>query len=237
MQSTILLGAPSYGNIRPEAGRATWRASKKHKVGVIPNQSSLLAHGFNQLLCQALNTKAEKGWDKFALLHSDIAAQECWLDVLIEEMERVDADIISAVVPIKNDTGITSTAIDYCPTHVKRLTMKEIFDLPETFCATDTPWPAQRLLVNTGCMVFRLDRPWLLNPTPVSFEISGTIVWDEEEKAYRASVDPEDWKLSRLLAARGCKVYATRKVKLEHWGEWGWGNDHVYGDDVDGGKE
>lgn len=239
MQHTIFLAYPCYGGAHPKSAEAAYRyPTKRHKLACIPNKSSLLAYGFNTLLCECLNTKEKMGWTHFAMLHADVAPvgpnaeRDCWLDILLEEMDRVDADIMSAVVPIKGDTGITSTAIDYYPTHVQRLTMKQVFGLPETFCSADTPWPDRRLLVNTGCMVFRLDKPWLMETgTPPFFAISDTITFDEGK--WRPQVEPEDWKLSRELHRRGCKVYATRKVLLEHWGEWGWGNDHVYGDDVD----
>ena len=73
------------------------------------------------------------------------------------------ADVVSTVLPIKDRRGVTSTAIDDPEdewTPLRRLTMREVHRLPETFSAqADCGYPNNALLVNTGCFVLDLRKP------------------------------------------------------------------------------
>src|SRR5512146_50667 len=74
--------------------------------------SSGTAKTFNRLWAAAL-TKAQRGKiTHFAMLHSDIAPEPGFLDVLMEECCRLNADLVSAVIPLKDGRAVTSTAID-----------------------------------------------------------------------------------------------------------------------------
>jgi len=182
--------------------------------------SSLLTHGFNKAWSGCLTLRKKFGLTHFAMIHSDIAAKPGWADVLVQEMEANDADLISAVVPIKDDRGLTSTALDtgdeYSPT---RLTMKEIFDRPETFTEPN-------LLVNTGLWVIRLDRPWAEH---LLFRQQDQILKLPDGR-FLARTNPEDWDFSRQVRRFGGKIFATRKTPLYHerpefhnesaWGTW-----------------
>jgi hypothetical protein len=169
--------------------------------------SSLLAYGFNKALKQAIDEKH----DWFLMLHGDVEpVQPDWVDILLAEAERVEADILSVVIPLKNRTGKTSTALGDPEDQFKRthLTLSQISQLPETFCAGDTPRPHVPLLVNTGCMLLRLGRQWLNEAFfTINDRIEGEVL-----------CEPEDWYFSRKAAEHGAKVYATSCVKAWHYG-------------------
>lgn len=207
----------------------------------MPRQTSLLAAGYNHLWCQALSHRLEHNLKWFAMLHGDIVPENFWIDKLINEAEKYDADVMSAVVPIKEASGVTSTAIsgpdDF--TRFTRLTMKQVQTLPETFdintpelikiSKSPTQFKIPLLLVNTGCFVCRLDRPWC---DRVHFTIRDEIR-TQIGGALTYHVEPEDWYFSRRVAEEGGKVMATRVVKLEHIGTHAYKSNEVWGDEQD----
>jgi hypothetical protein len=154
----------------------------------------------------------------------------------------LDADLFSVVVPIKGRHGLTSTAIGdpanpWRP--IRRLTLREVFRLPETFSIHDCiaagfAAPGQQLWVNTGCSLAYLRRDWATAVDShgylrVFFTIQDRIHWDGN--AGRVETAPEDWNYSRMIANEGGRVFATRKVKLCHAsGEEFYPNDHPWGD-------
>ena len=79
------------------------------KVCLVVGGGSLLANSINRLWVQALNERTDHGWTHFAMHHADVQAPAGWVDTLADEMARVGADVISAVVPIKDYRGLTST--------------------------------------------------------------------------------------------------------------------------------
>lgn len=188
---------------------------------------SLLAYGFNRFWADALNRRQSDGFTHFAMLHADVIPQPGWLDILLEEMAKHDADLVSVVLPLKGLAGTTSTGI-YYPSKgfwsaVRRLTLKEVHRYPETFGAADTDYPTGRLAVNTGCWVCRLDRDWC---EEVYFTVQDRV--SKVDGKYVAEAMPEDWWFSRQVQEYGGKVLATRRVKAEHedypndrpWGTW-----------------
>jgi hypothetical protein len=240
----IAIGVPTYDD-RPHTGtmNAVFRtATKKHRAYPIFTSCSLLAWGFNQAWCIALNGRSEHDIKWFAMLHGDIVPEDYWLDTLIDEAEAHDADVMSAVVPFKNQSGLTSTALSdpsnpwapFC-----RLTQRQVThcNFPPTFDAHEATrtlggWPklsgdpclpaecladapgGSRLLVNTGCFVARIDRPWA---EQVHFNIADRIV-KRDDGMFEAQVQSEDWQFSRMVADLGGKVMATTKVALDHKG-------------------
>ena len=198
--------------------------SRDPDVSVQPTfaQASLLPLAFNLLWTQALNAAKCGELTHFAMLHDDVCPDPGWLDVLLSELEWREADIVSAVVPMKDGRGLTSTALDVTGDEWNpyRLTLAEAFDREETFTH-----PA--ILLNTGCWVCRLDRPWCRK------------VWfrqcdrtrEEPDGNLSAQTASEDWNFSRdVRACGGTRLYATRKVRLDHeraeftnrhpWGMW-----------------
>ncbi len=176
---------------------------------------SLLATNFNHLLCKARNSRAEGKWTDFGMHHADISAPPGWLDVMVEEKRRVGADILSVVVPIKDERRLTSTGTVQEGGHIRRLTLKEVHQLPETFCAADlaqlgihTP-----MVVNTGLMLVDFTQPW---SDEFHFSI-GDAIQKQPDGTFSPACLPEDWNFSSWANARGLKVYATRKVPVGHW--------------------
>ncbi len=252
VQDTVFLGVPAYTDgICFDAAIAIFeKASKKRRVAVCRRGSSLLALNFNMLWCDALNSRDTLKPKWFAMLHGDIAPEDCWLDKLVDEAEANDADVMSAVVPFKDQSGYTSTALSdpsnpwapFC-----RLTQKQVRAeyWPKTFAADDViyrleytpdehlavhdaPRDAQ-LLVNTGCMVARIDRPWA---EQVHFNIADRIIKNAGGQ-FEAQVQPEDWQFSRQVADLGGKVMATTKIDLQHRGSAAYASTSIWGRDRD----
>lgn len=203
--------------------------------------NSLLARGMNMLYAQA----QYQGFDYFAMLHTDIGPEAGWVDKLWAEMEEHDADIVSAVVPIKSPEGLTSTAIDMSigpavrDWHIRRLTMQEVMGLPETFGQADTVAagmnPDNRsLYVNTGCMLVNLRKPWVRQTNDFGDLLCYFTIRDGiqiTDGRYDVRVIPEDWGFSRMVQETdpSAKVLATRAVKLRHWGDHGYDNQTPWG--------
>ncbi|HEX6985675.1 MAG TPA: hypothetical protein VF170_09870, partial [Planctomycetaceae bacterium] len=158
-EARVFLGMPGYGELTAGAARGFWRATRRPESHVCYqyNEGSLLAANFNTLWCGALNLRHRgERVDYFAMQHADIEPQDYWLDTLIEEMEARDLDLLGVVVPIKDMKGVTSTALarpDGDTWRIQcRLTMAEVYRLPETFTSEDVGHP---LLLNTGLWVCR----------------------------------------------------------------------------------
>jgi len=224
-----------------------------------------LPYAFNNHWRAALNYQlAGKNIRYFAMLHDDIVPEDFWLDTLLDELELTGADLISAVVPLKDGRGLTSTAIDdpNDPWDVyRRLHMNEVVTLPETFSAKDC-WKTEgdkgrALLANTGCWVCRFDRLWRwqvhfqINTAmvfivgedwsgrygdgePEVFYKEGTIISNRKYRpgmvgCFTSKVMSEDWDFSRQLTALGGDVRCTRKVKLQHVGDYPFPNTESWG--------
>lgn len=225
----IVLGMPGYGKQTASAGRSLWHAVRDRKtVTTIYQQGSLLACNFNRLWCAALNMvhRGERV-DYFAMLHDDIGCEDYWLDTLIDELEAKQLDVLGVVVPIKDPRGLTSIALHHEGDNWEtdcRLTMHDVYQLPETFTSGDLG--GLPLLLNTGCWVCKWNQDWCRQ---VCFTINDRIIFDVPQNMYRAQVEPEDWYFSRLLNELGLKIGATRKVPVKHEGETEFPNTHPWG--------
>ena len=228
--SRTFLAAPGYGGQTAAAGRGIWRARRDMSDVMVGHlNSSLLAAAFNGLWVQALNEATENGLAYFAMLHSDIGPEEFWLDALIAELESQDLDVLGVAVPIKDQRGLTSLAVDGDDTWSpkQRITSKELASLPETFTSEDVGGP---LLLNTGCWVCKFDLEWARK---VHFTINDRIVFNKATNRYLAQVEPEDWFFSRLCHELELKIGATRKIELMHRGEMDFSNRSVHGEPFD----
>lgn len=242
---TAFLGAPAYRGITMRAAQAFFRATAgKLTLHLSYQQASLLNANCNSLWAWALNAAHQgRPIDYFSMLHSDVQPPDFWLDSLVEELEARDLDVLSVVVPIKDPRGLTSTAIGHPDGHSDadwrprcRVTMREVYDLPETFTAADLGFPDSPLLINTGCFVCRFNRNW--NPAGwwaerLHFACRDRIVFDEKANVYRPQTFPEDWHFAQQCYRLGLKVGATRKVPLTHRGEIDFANDHPWGQEFD----
>lgn len=196
--------------------------------------------------------KAPVKW--FAMLHADIEPEHWWLDKLIDIAEANGADMLSAAVPIKDSRGITSHAIasplfgdDYIENHsgplaqFGRLTQRQIWheQFPETFdinAAADAletlpgglrvdSVPRNALLLNTGCMVVRLDRDW--DYGKIFFSMIDGIHWNGSRWGlYDVS---EDWLFSWRVHQQGGRCMGTRAVRVVHKGLGLFPNDKPWG--------
>lgn len=235
----IVLGMPGYGKQTAGAGRGFWRACRDmDRVYSHYQNGSLLACNFNQLWCLALNlAHSGEQVDYFAMLHDDIWPTDFWLDELIDELEAKQLDVLSVAVPIKDRRGMTSMALhqpgnNWMP--AARLSMYDVYELPETFTSDDIGQP---LLLNTGCWVAKFDMAWARY---VHFEINDRIVFNRAANRYQSQTEPEDWNFSRQLheigepgshteSFRKLRIGATRKISVKHTGEINFENDHAWG--------
>ncbi len=175
-------------------------------------------------------------------MHNDVVCQPGWMDVLVEEMIRTDSDLLSVVMPIKDPLGLSSCAIDSDDIYqvTRRITMTEVYDLPETFGAEDCGYPEGTLLVNTGCFILNFTKPWrLLTNDDGTLKLTFTSpdrVKRRPEKPngkkpgyWEAQHAPSDWGFSRYINSLGLKVMATRKVVAHHYGLFPYSNEQAWG--------
>lgn len=199
---------------------------KGHRIQLGNIDTSACALRFNQMLIQAVDGHRNGDCDFFVLWHSDVAPEAWWLDKMLEIQEQTGAEILSAIIPIKDNRGLTSTAFDEEAGDVpkewspRRLTMAEVMQKPETFTADN-------LLLNTGLFMLDLSSPWL-DLEKIRFHIDDEI--RRLNGQLMAVFKPEDWNFSRDARALGCtKQYATRAIKLAHYGECAFPNTEAWG--------
>ena len=221
------------------AGKGYWQASSKLKICHDNHGHSVLEHNFNVLWTNGLNRR-HNGLTHFAMQHNDVCPTAGWLDILMAEMDATGADMVGAVVPIKNDRGLTSLAVHHHEDlwTPRRLTMSEVFRLPATFRAEEVLWhgPAYgQLLLNTGLWLVKLG-DWCDRIVPSTGQVPTFRVQTRILNVRPGGKDrcpqfiPEDWDWSRQLQELGLTVAATRKVSLYHenpdyhtngpWGTW-----------------
>jgi len=231
----ILVGLPTYDNtIDARLGLFLYGARRDNlSIDVKTRQLSVLCWCFNHLWAEALNNKT---YDYFLMIHADIVpmAPTGWISKMIAEAENAKAHVLSAVAPIKNTDGLTSTALETAA-HMqpRRLSMTEVMQLPQTFKAGDAAkvfgWSEhaeQRLLVNTGCMLVDLRRKRDVFETMCFKMIDGM---ERREGKFVPTFVPEDWDFSRQAIANGLTTAATRAIRLVHRGMADYANDSAWG--------
>lgn len=193
---------------------------------------SLLPRCFNLLLSDAWNQQADSGLTHFCLLHSDCDPERGWLGRMMQIMQARGLDALSALVPQKSDSGVTSTALERPedPWNPRRLTMKECQRLPPTFGPADCvrEFGTGSLLFNTGVLLLRMAA---INPERHFFEFKDQLV--KRNGKYLAQCRPEDWEFSRKILADGLNYAVTREIRVTHWGSAGWDNQSVWGCETD----
>jgi hypothetical protein len=243
--SNIYLASPLYdGTLYWRSARALWQAAQQHNVTVVHSEMSLIPYNCNQHWCNVLNGRKKLGFKWFAMLHSDVGPEPFWLDKIVAEAEKYGADMLSAVVPIKTDAGLTSTAIlrsqEPASRRLHRLTTSQCFhpSFPDTLGINEavdaleklppdlreTALPREALLVNTGCMIVRCDQPWAER---VWFDDPNGIELVDGD--WVPTCTSEDWHFSHRVAQEGGKVMATRVVSLVHRGVADYPSGKVWG--------
>jgi hypothetical protein len=85
--------------------------------------------------------------------------------------------------------------------------------------------PREALLVNTGLMVLRLDRPWA--DERLWFDDLNAIV--RVDGQLRPVCKSEDWYFSHRVAQEGGSVMATKTIRLVHRGTCDFPSDQIWG--------
>lgn len=210
--------------------------TKRHEVQYSTVDSSAQCVVMNAILIQALEAYEQGKLDWLLIWHSDIVPEPWFLDKMMDIAQEKNADILSAVVPIKDEKGLTSTALDEpvgeVPQEwrVRRLTMAEVHGKEPVHGQTlEKTFTLPNLLLNTGLMLLRLSVPWR---DQIRFHFDDQIIRVNGRR--RAVVMPEDWNFSRDARKLGCNsIWATTEVRLEHKGQatypnyqtWGWKTD------------
>lgn len=213
----LFIGVPSYsGKIDRYTMVAILQATRTPGLvgGFAVESSSLLTLNLNRILARALNDREKL--THLAILHADIEVEQGWADKMLAIMEEKKCDILSAVIPIKNEKN-TSTAIHLGGHDKKILTLDDCEKRGRTF--TD-----ENLLVNTGLMLIDLKGEWVEG---VVFKMEDGIIEKNGEKI--PYIFTEDWCFSRDAREKGAKIYATNEVKVWHLGGGRWFNQ-VEGD-------
>lgn len=227
MSEFVFVGCPSKGLIVAGQRQASLLAvapDSKLTHTFVDSSYSILTNNFNTLYCAALNNR-KAGVTHFCMLHDDIIPESFWLDKMVRIMNENNAEILSVMSPIKNNKGITSTALDignpipYWTS--KRITLHEAYTkYPPTFTH-------EKLLINTGLMLINLKAPWV---EQVWFENIDRIEPDPKDPTKMCvRVVPEDWNFSRKARELGAKIFATREVKIKHVGQIEWHNQEIWG--------
>ncbi len=223
-------------------------ATQKHRLYGDTFGSSLIPLNCNFLLCQVLDQMKELELQWLAMIHSDVAPPLWWIDTLIDEAGKHGADFMSAVIPLKNNDGVLSTAIAKPDTeygHFCYITTHQVMcnNFPVTFgikeavaALRELPTgysieaPQTYLLCNTGCMVCRLDRPWFqARPPKVWFHDLNGIEVNQTTGKLQPKLLSEDWYFSRRIAEEGGKVMATKAVIPGHYGQYIYKADKPWG--------
>ena len=193
--------------------QAMMLASQRHNATIHTQRFSILTHNFNLLWSEALNVRREEPLDFFVMVHSDVDPEPGWLDKLIDEQAKWRADVLSAVIAIKDDAGETSTAVyDPRTDERRRLTLEEVWALPvKTF---DGSLFGRALLVNTGLMLVNMHAPWV---EQLHFHTDDWIR-RTSDGTFVAECMPEDWSFSLDARALGAKVMATSAIDVGHFG-------------------
>jgi hypothetical protein len=199
----------------------------------------------NHLWVDALNAAERGEITHFAMLHSDIGPEPGWLDVLLAELDRLDADLVSAPAPLKDGRGLTSSGIGdpanpWAP--LKRFTVREILELPETFNEVDAGFSGYPLLHNTGCWAADLRKQVFYRTNDLGelfaqFNFPLRVVRNPETGQWMNNRESEDWYFSRMLHLIGANSFITRKVRLAHQGGHGYRNDVAWGSYLNGDEE
>jgi len=212
MVAKVFLAVPCYGDSNWEVFAGVSNASAVHDVDTKVKICSLLCYNFNMLWAEALNGD----FDYFAMCHSDVAAENGWLDKLIYLLTSNNLDLLSAVIPIKDNRKLTSTGIIDEELQVRVLSIEDVVGLPPVF--TRDNFAYGYLAVNTGLWVCDLQNKVF---SGVCFETVDSILLTDEG-LYKAVNIPEDWFFSYKLAKLGARVGATSAISLAHYGRGKW---------------
>jgi len=235
MRYEILLGVPSSGTIHESAAQASYHASLRHQVHRLP--STFSGPNYNAVWNAALNSGMEKRITHFAMMHTDIQIQEDeadtgtrWLDRMVEEMDKVNADFISTPIAIKDALGLTSCGIGNPENRWnpwRRFCVCELENMPMTFNAKDVGYGDKFLIHNHALCLWDMRKPcWYQtdenNRCQYIFNLEEDIRL--ENGKWVRYFHSEDWFYSRCMWKMNVNTYITRVVKVIHHGGMGYSN-------------
>lgn len=175
------------------------------------------------ILGVAVPIKDGRGITSLALHNGPVAKSEdefyLWLESCGVEHSSLNIEEVSRLQSAY--AALVQREYDWRP--FCRLSMHDIYQLPETFTSDDVGKP---LLLNTGLWVCKFDLSWARQ---VHFEVNDRIAFDDKRDMYHAQDEPEDWYFSRQCHELGLKIGATRKVGVSHRGEIDFGNTQPWG--------
>lgn len=225
----VMVTLPHSRGVELQAYKSLRTASIGRFTGVVAEvdmDCGCLVHNFNSLLTAGLNWRDEGKATHLAMIHSDVMAERGWVDLLAEEMAKINAVAISAVVAIKDpDDDRTSTAVGSKanPWEAKRyVRIRDKDRMPVTFTGKDVCRPSdpdEVLLINTGLMLIDLRHPFW---DTFTFQVHAAIL--EKDGKRFPIFRPEDWEMSRELDKAGLTYASTWRPYAEHIGSKTWPN-------------
>lgn len=210
-----------------------------------------VCHGgpnFSNAFTFALNAALHEGYTHAFVQHTDVGVRPYegaphgsmevepgyYLgDCLLEDMDRVGADAISAPIAHKDDRFLSMVAIgtsDPWSTQ-RRFSATEIAMMPPLFCAASIGYQGYALLHGTGCMLLDLRREiWQKKVqtedgvlhSPFAFNYVEDIIWDQAEGKWKIRASGEDWGFWRACWQHGVMSWCSSRVTIEHFGMKGW---------------
>lgn len=220
MGERIALFIPHYGALD-----LTCPALVSHSYAIAPSSPHFgqpFAHGdarltfnFNAGWCHALNMVPRP--TRFVMQHTDVKPlTPCWLDVLEAERARCGADVLSVLLPLKNDEGHSSTMVEDRKTgRVRRLSMAEALGGPMTFDAAALGFPDYRMLFSTGLWICDFTKRWV---EKVCFQVRDRIMRQPGGEFAPEQVE-EAWTFAHQLYSFGARIMTTRCVAALHVGD------------------
>ncbi len=249
-QPHIYLTMPQYGRTPDKgAAEAFYSARGQHDGFMVSLGESAGGCTHNNLWCAALNQREKRGLTIFGMIHTDVEVLDPkWLEILFNILRAQNADFVSVVIPQKNLLGLTLTGLltldeqvrrditldnlppTATPRAVRRLTMREIYQMPATFTVDDIvdqsrePKPVA-LVSGLALSLCRLDRPWCED---VQLGCAMKIYRADNGK-FVSAFESEDWYFSEHVHRAGGKIVVTREVPAKHHGDMGFPNTEPWG--------
>lgn len=262
----VHIGIPSH-NASICAGTAqtvmdALRLSRHHITSEIIGLS-LLARCFNSLWKSAY----DRGAKYFFLLHSDVQLalppdtqpfnnatvtfetdppNNCWLDLMIHQMQTYKLAALSVPSLIKSDAGLLSSGMDLYPGNyhsLRRMTLAQLQACEYPVILRNDACKvmgfdratAGAYLINSAALLMDLESNWFNrdNPWP-GFGIEDVLLMNTKGELGLCS-NTEDWKLSRWMWENDMPYAMTKSVLLLHFGMKSYNNWEVWGKQTDDG--
>ncbi len=219
-QHRILVAVPG-PSIHPGAIAGFLQATRKHQSkGWFRDGND----NFQYFLCAALNMFEAGLITHAAMLHADMKPDPWWIDTIVDEMDRLDAGLISAPAVIGDERKLLSFGVAEPKQFwhaLRRFTLAELPSLPDTFNAADLGYPDCALLHNNGCFVMDLRKPQFFATDPDGqllpiFMYPKRIRRDPETGRWMPEGCSEDYYFSRIIHQLGIRSWITKKVVTGH---------------------